>query len=91
MILSAKSIRLAGLSLLLAAQSYAAKLPEFPKPNPIQAFAEFKVFGTNGSPIRIPIEDWPGAKQQARQQSRLAGVGRPTSASTGGLDGKTEG
>lgn len=63
--LRAKTIRLAAcLSLLFAGQSFAAKLPEFPKPSPAQAFAEFKIFGTNGSPVRTPLEDWSRARQR---------------------------
>lgn len=49
-------------SLLDVEMVRAAKLPEFPKPEPAGAFAEMKIFGTNGSPIRVPLEDWTGAK-----------------------------
>jgi hypothetical protein len=36
----------------------------FPKQNPTQAFAELKVLGTNGNPIRMPVDDWDGAKRR---------------------------
>lgn len=52
------------LSVLTTGLSQAAKLPEFPKPNPAQAFVEYKMFDTNGSPVRTPLEDWSGAKQR---------------------------
>lgn len=59
----AHAVRLAVfLSVLDAGMIWAARLPEFPKPDPAGAFAEMKIFGMNGSPIRVPVEDWPGAK-----------------------------
>jgi oligo-alginate lyase len=39
-------------------------LPEFPKPDPAHVFSELKFFDTSGSPIRVPKEDWIGARQQ---------------------------
>jgi hypothetical protein len=36
----------------------------FPKSNPDRAFADFKLMNSNGSPIRLPIEDWAGAKRR---------------------------
>ncbi|MGH7951384.1 MAG: heparinase II/III domain-containing protein, partial [Limisphaerales bacterium] len=39
-------------------------LPDFPKPNPVRAFAGWKIFGANGSPIRMPVEDWDGARHR---------------------------
>lgn len=61
--LRAKTICLAAcLSVLITGLSQAAQLPVFPKPDPARTFAEFKMFGTNGSPIRTPLEDWSGAK-----------------------------
>jgi len=39
-------------------------LPAFPKPDPVKAFADLKIFDTNGSPIRVPVDDWAGARQK---------------------------
>lgn len=42
----------------------AAEPPRFPKPEPARAFAELKVQGPDGSPIRQPAEDWDGARRR---------------------------
>ena len=36
-------------------------LPVFPKAEPVHAFAELKIFDHQGSPIRVPQEDWQRA------------------------------
>jgi hypothetical protein len=36
----------------------------FPKPNPQRAFASVKVYDSEGSPLRVPKEDWAGARQR---------------------------
>lgn len=59
-----------GLALLVPTEIKSASwpgkivLPAFPKPNPAQAFAGLKIFDTNGSPIRMPVDDWAGARQR---------------------------
>jgi hypothetical protein len=52
-------------TIVASAQPWPGKieLPSFPKPNPVQAFADLKIFDTNGSPIRMPVEDWNRARQ----------------------------
>lgn len=42
----------------------AAEPPRFPKPEPAQAFAELKVRGPDGWPVRQPVEDWAGARRR---------------------------
>ncbi|MBE7502293.1 MAG: heparinase II/III family protein [Verrucomicrobiales bacterium] len=51
-------------ALLLAFAGQAAEPPRFPKPNPEQALAELKVFSPDGSPVRMPVEDWDGARRR---------------------------
>ncbi len=38
-------------------------LPTFTHNNPAQAFSEYKVYNAQGSPIRMPREDWARARQ----------------------------
>lgn len=39
----------------------------FPKPNPARTFAALKIFDDTGSPLRIPSEDWDGARQRVKR------------------------
>jgi hypothetical protein len=43
------------------------ELPPFPKDDPAQAFADLKIYGPNGSPLRQPQEDWEGARQRVEK------------------------
>ena len=43
------------------------ELPAFKHSNPAQAFSEYKVYNAQGSPIRIPREDWAHARQLVQQ------------------------
>lgn len=47
-----------------------APLPDapFPKPDPEKAFAEFKVYGPDGSALRQPREDWTGARRRTQTE-----------------------
>jgi hypothetical protein len=45
---------------------HAADPVVFPKPNPEKFLAEMKVFDAKGSPLRIPIEDWDGARARVK-------------------------
>lgn len=54
------------LSVFLPKQARAAD-PDFPKPDPARAFASLKVYDDSGSPLRIPREDWDGARQRVKQ------------------------
>jgi hypothetical protein len=36
----------------------------FPKPNPAQAFSELKVADSKGNSLRLPVEDWDGARKR---------------------------
>lgn len=49
---------------LLAFACQAAEPPRFPKPDPAQALAALKVYGPDGSPVRLPVEDWEGARRR---------------------------
>ena len=40
------------------------ELPSFTKENPAQAFSDLKIYGTDGSPLRKPLEDWDGARKR---------------------------
>ena len=42
-------------------------LPTFTHNNPAQVFAEYKVYDAQGSPIRMPREDWAHARQLVQQ------------------------
>jgi len=42
-------------------------LPTFTHNNPAQAFSEYKVYNAQGSPIRMPREDWARARQLVQQ------------------------
>jgi len=42
-------------------------LPAFTHDNPAQAFSEYKVYDAQGSPIRMPREDWAHARQLVQQ------------------------
>ncbi|MES2464718.1 MAG: hypothetical protein V4671_29495 [Armatimonadota bacterium] len=39
----------------------------FPKPDPAKTFASLKVYDASGSPLRIPREDWDGARQRVKR------------------------
>ncbi|EIQ01936.1 Heparinase II/III-like protein [Opitutaceae bacterium TAV1] len=39
-------------------------IPEFPKRDPLREFADLKQLQPDGSPYRIPTEDWAGARQR---------------------------
>jgi hypothetical protein len=44
--------------------SLAALAQPFPKPDPQDFYRELKVFDAAGSPIRVPREDWAGARER---------------------------
>lgn len=52
---------------LAAATALAAE--RFPKVNPEQALAEYKLFGRDGSPIGEVVEDWAGARRRVEQDA----------------------
>lgn len=65
-----RTLSLAGAALmLLAVTAHPADPPRFPKPDPDRAFAELKITGPHGSPIRVPVEDWTGARQRAAAEA----------------------
>ncbi|AHF91736.1 heparinase [Opitutaceae bacterium TAV5] len=45
------------------------KLPVFPKPFPEKAFPELKVLQPDGSPYRVPQEDWAGARERVAKDA----------------------
>lgn len=45
---------------------------QFPKADPARAFAELKVYGADGSPVRTPKEDWDEARNTVRSDARWA-------------------
>ena len=49
---------------LLGLDARSAESVRFPKPDPEQAFADLKVFGPDGSPVRVPVDDWAGARRR---------------------------
>lgn len=44
----------------------------FPKTNAAMAFVEYKYFSSPGRPIRVPIEDWAGAKKRVAEDAAWA-------------------
>lgn len=38
--------------------------PRFPKPEPASAFTDYKVYTAPGDPLRLPREDWDGARRR---------------------------
>jgi hypothetical protein len=36
----------------------------FPKPDPARAFADLKIVGPRGDPLRTPVQDWVSARQR---------------------------
>jgi hypothetical protein len=66
--LPARAAARVGLAVVtLAWASQAGDPPRFPKPDPEQALAELKVFGSDGSAVRTPREDWAGARQRVSE------------------------
>ncbi|AHF89122.1 heparinase [Opitutaceae bacterium TAV5] len=47
----------------------AEDLPAFPKPSPEKAFAGFKLLQPDGSPYRVPREDWEGARRRVTEDA----------------------
>jgi hypothetical protein len=45
-------------------------LPGFPKENPAAFLADYKILGPNGSPVRVPQEDWEGARRRVAEDPR---------------------
>lgn len=45
----------------------ADKLPEFPKPSPEKAFSSLKITQPDGTPYRIPTENWDEARKRVGQ------------------------
>ncbi|MCX7046118.1 MAG: heparinase II/III family protein [Candidatus Sumerlaeota bacterium] len=44
----------------------------FPKPDPAKAYAEYKIFAKDGDPLRIPKEDWEGARRRVKEEKEWA-------------------
>ncbi|MES2465531.1 MAG: alginate lyase family protein, partial [Armatimonadota bacterium] len=47
-----------------AAQEAPAPSPKYPKPDPAKKFAGLKIYQPNGSPLRLPKDDWDGARKR---------------------------
>lgn len=50
----------------------AAAEDRFPKPDPAQAYAGYKIFATPGDPLRRPAEDWEGARRRTAEDPAWA-------------------
>jgi hypothetical protein len=63
---SARSASFLGVFLVAAGSVAAADRVAYPKPSPEKFLAEMKVFDAKGSPLRMPVEDWDGARERIK-------------------------